>query len=44
MADQRLATFDTDIEKILHFLQAEFGKLQTGRANASLVEHIDVDA
>ncbi len=43
MPDQRIAVFSADAEKVLHFLQAEFGKLQTGRANASLVEHIDVD-
>ena len=44
MADTRISSFVSDVEKIVHFLQAEYGKLQTGRANASLVEHIDVDA
>ncbi len=44
MADIRISTFHADIDKILHFLQLEFSKLQTGRANAALVEHIDVDA
>lgn len=44
MADARISTFESDAQKILHFLQGEFGKLQTGRANASLVEHINVDA
>lgn len=44
MADQRIASFHADAEKALHYLQTEYGKLQTGRANASLVEHIDIDA
>lgn len=44
MADQRIAQFDTEVEKVLSFLLAELGKLQTGRANASLVEHIEVEA
>lgn len=44
MPDSRITSFHTDIDKILNFLQIEFSKLQTGRANASLVEHIDVDA
>ncbi len=44
MSDQRISGFEADTEKVLHFLQAEYGKLQTGRANASLVEHIDVEA
>lgn len=42
--DPRIASFQKEADKVLHFLHAEFGKLQTGRANASLVEHIDVDA
>jgi len=44
MADSRINGFNTDVDKIVHYLQVEFGKLQTGRANASLVEGIDVDA
>ncbi len=44
MPDARITTFTADVEKILQFLHAEYAKLQTGRANASLVEHIDVDA
>jgi ribosome recycling factor len=44
MNDPRIASFLQEAEKVLHFLQTEFGKLQTGRANASLVEHIDIDA
>jgi len=44
MADIRISSFSAEVEKILHYLQAEFATLQTGRANASLVEHIDVDA
>ena len=44
MPDARIAAFHQDAEKTLQYLQAEFGKLQTGRANASIVEHIDVEA
>src|SRR5438874_855546 len=44
MADARISTFLQDADKVLAHLHAEFSKLQTGRANASLVEHIDVDA
>lgn len=44
MSDPRIATFHQDSDKILQFLQIEFGKLQTGRANASLIEGISVDA
>lgn len=42
--DPRIATFHSEAEKVIHFLQTELAKLQTGRANAALVEHIDVDA
>jgi ribosome recycling factor len=44
MSDVRISAFTADSDKILHYLQVEFSKLQTGRANASLVEHIEVDA
>lgn len=44
MPDSRISTFTSDVEKVLQYLQVEFSKLQTGRANASLVEHIDVEA
>lgn len=44
MSDIRISSFTTEVEKILQYLQTEFGTLQTGRANASLVEHIEVDA
>ncbi len=33
-----------EVERIINHLHAEFAKLQTGRANASLVESIQVDA
>ncbi len=39
-----LAQFDQGVKKALDHLHQEFGKLQTGRANASLVEHIAVEA
>jgi len=44
MADVRIESFKKEVEKVLHFLHAEFAKLQTGRASAALVEHIDVEA
>jgi ribosome recycling factor len=44
MTDPRIASFDADAAKVLSFLQSEFGQLQTGRANASLIEHIEVEA
>lgn len=39
-----VAQFNAEVEKTLTFLHNEFNSLHTGRANASLVEHIDVDA
>lgn len=44
MTDPRIHTFSQESKNILNHLQGEFGKLQTGRANASLVEHIDIEA
>lgn len=44
MTDPRLAQFTADAQKVLHHLQAEFGKLQTGRANPAVFENIDVEA
>lgn len=44
MSDARISSFTQDAEKVLGHLHGEFAKLQTGRANASLVETIDVDA
>ena len=44
MVDFRIQSFSQEAKNILHHLQGEFGKLQTGRANASLIEHIDVEA
>lgn len=42
--DPRLSTFQKEAEKALAHLHAEFGQLQTGRANAALVEHLEVEA
>ena len=42
--DPRIAQFTQEADKVLQHLHTEFGKLQTGRANASLVEHVMVDA
>lgn len=44
MADSRISAFQQDVEKTVQHLQTEFGGLQTGRASASLVEHINVEA
>ena len=44
MADARIAQFTADGNKVLQYLQSELSRLQTGRANAALVEHVDVDA
>ncbi len=44
MQDPRLASFHTAADKVFQHLQTEFSKLQTGRANAALVELIDVEA
>ena len=44
MADPRIAQFQADGHKVLQHLQGELSKLQTGRANAALVENIDVEA
>ncbi len=39
-----IEAFEVATKKILDHLHEEFSKLQTGRANASLVEHINVEA
>lgn len=44
MTDPRIATFRADADKVLAHLKTEYSKLQTGRANAALVEHIMIDA
>ncbi len=44
MNDPRIASFNAEVEKVLVHLKGEFAKLQTGRANAGLVEHLEVDA
>lgn len=44
MADARISSYTADADKVLNHLYAEFGKLQTGRANAALVEGIEVES
>ncbi|HAI98543.1 TPA: ribosome recycling factor [Candidatus Peribacteria bacterium] len=44
MPDARLIAFKKELEKVQSHLLAEYSKLQTGRANASLVEHVLVEA
>ncbi len=44
MADARIVQFTADANKVLQHLLGELSKLQTGRANAALIEHVDVDA
>lgn len=39
-----LELFSTHSQKTIEHLHAEFGKLQTGRANASLIEGVTVEA
>jgi len=42
--DPRIAQFHAHTDKVLQFLHNEFSKLQTGRANAALIEHVEVEA
>ncbi len=42
--DPLIAAFAQEGEKVLHFLAGEYAKLQSGRANAAMVEHVDVFA
>jgi ribosome recycling factor len=44
MQDVRIAAFQAEVEKVLQHLRGEFSKLQTGRANAALIEHVEVEA
>lgn len=44
MIDPRIASFVVEADKVLAHLRISYVKLQTGRANAALVEHIMVDA
>lgn len=44
MIDPRIAAFQAEADKVLTHLKTEYSRLQTGRANASLVEHIMIDA
>jgi len=44
MADARIELLHSESEKVLHYLHTEFSKLQTGRANATLIEHVNVEA
>ena len=44
MIDPRIQSFHTDADKVLAHLKTEYSKLQTGRANAALVEHLMIDA
>ena len=44
MSDIRIETFKAEAKKALDYLHSEFSKLQTGRANAALVESVKVDA
>lgn len=44
MNDPRIASFAAEGDKVLAHLRNEYSKLQTGRANAALVEHLMIDA
>lgn len=44
MSDVRIESFKQEVEKVFTFLHNEYSRLQTGRANAALVESVNVDA
>lgn len=44
MDDSRISKFKASTDAVLAHLQQEFSKLQTGRANSALIEHVEVDA
>ena len=44
MSEVDIDTFKTETLKVLDFLHSEYAKLQTGRASAALVEHVEVEA
>ncbi len=44
ITDEHISDAKKEFDKALEYLKAEFGKLQTGRASAVLVEDIPVDA
>lgn len=44
MIDPRIQIFRSEADRVLTHLRTEYSKLQTGRANAALVEHIMLDA
>jgi len=44
MTQVDIDTFSTEAKKAVSYLHSEFAKLQTGRAQASLVEHVEVEA
>ncbi len=44
MAHPAIAAFQDHVLKTLEHLQQEFSKLQTGRANAAVLEHVSIDA
>ncbi|MDO8648310.1 MAG: ribosome recycling factor [Candidatus Peregrinibacteria bacterium] len=44
MNDTRLDAFHKEVQRVLQFLATEYGKLQTGRANPALIEHVSVEA
>ncbi len=44
MQDPRINIFTVEADKVMLNLRNEFSRLQTGRANAALVEHLQIDA
>ena len=44
MTDPRIATFRIEADKVLAHLKIEYSKLQTGRANPAMAEHVMVEA
>ena len=44
MATIDIDKFTAEAQKVIEYLHSEYAKLQTGRANASLVSHLNVEA
>lgn len=44
MTDPRISTFTAEVAKVMHYLHSEYAKLQTGQANAAIIENVMVDA
>lgn len=43
-SDPRIASFLAEADKVIAFLHSEYSKVQTGRASATIIEHVEVEA